>query len=346
MTMKQDDSGEQSFKLKPGRIKKETHRFWAPKFRGAKGCNYAMRVNGDLTGRGQVSVVKCRFEGRYRMTKSGLVEAKWGNHGYYLARKSAGRVGRPQGFNFDNEDIQAGRTLTFWEESGDERYFKFVLSPERGDKVDLKEHAREVVYEMQNHLGTKLEWFGVAHDATDSPHVHLCIRGVDRNKQSIFIDSDFIKRGMRRTSEEKLTRKLGLRRKTDMLYSREKSLRMDYYTAIDGAIIKQANEYGEIHCSPKPKVDVFGLEFTRQKVERLLFLESLDLATKTGPLSWKIDLSLETKLRKRGARKDVYKKLSIAQKYKKGPVREEQKAKTKRQPNISFSKQEVKEQDL
>ena len=330
--MKQDDSGQSGLKLKPGQIRKETHRFWKPRFSGLGGNKYARRLCSDFTQRGQVSIVKCRFEGRLRMTKKGLVAAKWASHGYYLSRRSAGIEGKPKGFNFEREDIQTGRTLGRWWEAGDERFFKFVISPERGDKVDLKEHARAVVCEMEGRLGTKLEWFGVVHNATDNPHVHLCIRGIDENKKSIFIDSEFIKRGMRKACEEKLTRELGLRRKTDILYSREKALRMDYYTAIDGAIIKDSSDNGEVHYVAKSRVDVFGLEFIRQKVERLAFLETQGLATKIGSLWWRIDSELKSKLKERAAKKDVYKRLSRVNKYRtKGSFKEEQKQKSTQQ---------------
>lgn len=48
-----------------------------------------------------------------------------------------------------------------------------------GGKLDLKAYARELVDEMQLNLGTRLQWFGMAHYDTDEPHIHLLVRGKD-----------------------------------------------------------------------------------------------------------------------------------------------------------------------
>ena len=70
-------------------------------------------------------------------------------------------------------------TAGVWQDSGDKRLWRLIVSPENASKLDLMVHARDLVASMERDLGTRLEWVGVDHHNTDNPHVHILIRGLD-----------------------------------------------------------------------------------------------------------------------------------------------------------------------
>jgi type IV secretory pathway VirD2 relaxase len=60
--------------------------------------------------------------------------------------------------------------LDRWQSAGDERIWKVILSPEFGDRVDLKKMTREVMKRSERQLDTALEWVAVTHFNTENPH--------------------------------------------------------------------------------------------------------------------------------------------------------------------------------
>ena len=64
---------------------------------------------------------------------------QWKAHGRYLARESAtgGEYG-PAGFNHWRDSVDVVRELNRWQLAGDQRVWKIILSPEFGDRVDLR----------------------------------------------------------------------------------------------------------------------------------------------------------------------------------------------------------------
>ena len=107
-------------------------------------------------------------------------KGQWRAHGRYVARESATHEGDPRavGFSTSQEGIDIAARLEDWQKANDERLWKFIVSPEFGDRVDLKRLTRDLMSEMQTDLGTPLEWIAVAHYNTQYPHVHIALRGV------------------------------------------------------------------------------------------------------------------------------------------------------------------------
>jgi len=98
--------------------------------------------------------------------------ASWAAHGTYLAREGAQREGgKGRGFNAEREGIDLTATLRGWQRAGDARLWKFIVSPEHADRLDLKAHARALVSQMERDLETRLEWVAIDHYNTDNPHV-------------------------------------------------------------------------------------------------------------------------------------------------------------------------------
>ncbi len=56
--------------------------------------------------------------------------------------------------------------------------WSLIISPEDAERIDLRQHARDLVAGMERDLGTRLEWVAIDHHNTDDAHIHLLIRGV------------------------------------------------------------------------------------------------------------------------------------------------------------------------
>jgi hypothetical protein len=100
---------------------------------------------------------RCAVQIRY--TKSGSV-GKWYSHGSYIGRESKKRDerGRALGFGSAGDSVSIAATVAGWRKEQDETFFRVILSPERGDRMDLEAHTREVGVRVANGRKT-----GVSH---------------------------------------------------------------------------------------------------------------------------------------------------------------------------------------
>src|ERR1035441_4902050 len=114
------------------------------------------------------------------MYAKNTIAGQWRAHGRYIARESATHEGDPGavGFNTREESVDIAARLEAWQKANDERFWKLIVSPEFGDRTDLKRLTRELMSRMERDLGTPLEWVAVAHYNTEHPHLHLALRGV------------------------------------------------------------------------------------------------------------------------------------------------------------------------
>ena len=71
-----------------------------------------------------------------------------------MARESATQGGRAAeaGFNCVQDRLNIAATLDNWQKAGDERLFKIIVSPEFGDRLNLRQYAREFVHRMEQDL--------------------------------------------------------------------------------------------------------------------------------------------------------------------------------------------------
>src|ERR1035438_6092855 len=146
------------------------------------------------------------------------VRGQWSAHGRYVARDSAARGDGDRAGGFDDraDSVAIAIRLDGWQREGDERMWKFIVSPEFGEQIDLKRLTRELMGRIEQGLGGgPLEWIGVTHYNTEHPHVHVALRGVDRDGHALRLRRDFIKRRMREIAEDLCTRQLGYRTEMD-----------------------------------------------------------------------------------------------------------------------------------
>ncbi len=252
------------------------------------------------------SVVKASFS---RNRRSGA----WAAHARYLSRPGAQQeVAKGLGFEADREDIDMLATVRDWEKS-DELMWRFIVSPEDADRLNLRDHVRELVGQMERDLDTKLEWVAIDHHNTDDAHVHLLVRGARENGRPLEINREYLRSGMRIRSQEIATRELGPRLEPEMLRSRERAIGREQWTEIDRALQRKADGNGLVaYDQSQPRSEGARIR-AEQEIDRLQFLSRLGLAKRVDERSWELSQNHERELRERQVSKDVIKSRSRRQ---------------------------------
>ena len=150
------------------------------------------------------------------------------------------------GFNATSDEIKLGKLLHNWQAAGDEILWKAIISPEQGHRLDLKEHIRLVMKDVEKDLQTAIEWAAIDHYNTDNFHVHVVIRGIKPNGENLIIPKNYIKNGLRQRSCEQATCALGVRLEKDILERRAKVIKAKYITELDREINRIMIKYGAV----------------------------------------------------------------------------------------------------
>ena len=231
------------------------------------------------------------------------VRGQWAAHGRYIARESAAAQGKggEVGFSAAIDGINIGKTLADWQTAGDPRLFKLIISPEFGERLDLRRHTRELLSRMETDLGVDLEWVAVAHFNTGHPHVHIALRG-RTDAGPLRLDRDYIKGGIRKNAEELCTAQLGFRTELDALEAERREVDAPRITSLDRRIARQAfsatgdGTFG-IDSLPYP---FSATQRARQQflVARLRTLNVMGLADEVENGTWSVDPAILSTLRK------------------------------------------------
>jgi type IV secretory pathway VirD2 relaxase len=310
-----EDAGLKLARLKPGqgRGPRRLVPWWARAMRRAKAASVMRRQPKTSAGGGGLrrkphlaktygrrSVVKASF--RRNRHNGG-----WARHARYLAREQAQREHeRGRGFDSGREDLDMTATVRAWERS-DELMWSFIVSPEDASRIDLRQHVRSLVTEMERDLGTQLEWVAIDHHNTDDEHVHLLIRGVRDDGRTLTLDRDYVRQAIRDLSRELLERELGPRSEQEYLRARERGIEREQWTEIDRALERRAGPERVVSyehfepCTDGAKVRA------EQEMERLVYLEKLGLARRIDEHSWELAPEHEPELRRRQREHDILK---------------------------------------
>lgn len=227
---------------------------------------------------------------------------QWTAHGRYIARESATQDDRGKGCGFDQhaDSREIAPALGDWQQAGDPRMFKLIISPEFGDRLDLQALTRGVMARMEIDLDTHLEWIGTVHRNTEYPHVHVALRGVTRDGQPLHLAREYVKHGIRGIAEDLATAQLGYRTELDAQEAQRREIHQQRYTSLD-RILKRASENSI--DEPERESFVFQLSTRRSPIERhclharLLFLHTMGLAAPFDNDRWHIRSDFETVLR-------------------------------------------------
>ena len=248
--------------------------------------------------RTQIFLQRCAVQVRY--TKGGSI-GKWYSHGSYIGRESKERdpQGRALGFGSQSEMVPIAATVARWRKERDEIFFRVILSPERGDQMDLEAHTREVLASAERDLGTKLEWAAVAHYNTDNPHVHVVLRGRDENGSMLFLPREYVREGFRRRAEEAATNQLGYRHENDILEMQRREVSQMRYTGLDRKLKDRAHfevDRWRVQIAESRSSSPLEAATDLHLRWRLESLERMGLAARAGR-DWLVDAGFEESLR-------------------------------------------------
>ncbi len=232
---------------------------------------------------------------------------QWAAHGKYLERESAN--GSP-GFGPGDDEVPLSETLGQWQEAGDPRLWKLIVSPENPG-IDLREFTREYMKQMEADFGVPIQWVAQDHHNTDQPHVHIALRGVDAEGRELRIDPEYIKKGMRLRAQQEATRRLGLRTERDVLMAAERDVGKSRYTDLDRRLKLKAEKSGiqQRRGGNTPEEgDVWRVvdysagassAMDLSLIKRLAHLETMGLADRVGERMWALAPHMESALRQR-----------------------------------------------
>ena len=203
------------------------------------------------------------------------------------------------GFGSEGPAMPISKTLSRWQDAGDKHIFKIIVSPEFGDKTDLRKLTAEFVSQMEADLGTKLQWVAIDHHNTDDPHVHLAVRGVDDRGRVLEVSPDYIKEGSRNRAREAATRQLGYRTQRDIAAARERQVVQQRFTDLDRMLIKRAGADRLVSFDGPVPASQEQREYRLALIRRVAQLQEMGLAQKVSPKEWRISENMETALRQR-----------------------------------------------
>ena len=86
--------------------------------------------------------------------------------------------------------------------------------------------------QVEKDLGRSLIWTAVNHHNTEHSHVHVVVRGVDRNGKEVRFPRDYIKEDMQARAAQIMTRELGVRTEFDIARQRSVEIGQERLTSI------------------------------------------------------------------------------------------------------------------
>jgi type IV secretory pathway VirD2 relaxase len=278
------------------------------------GARTASSFSGGRIGRGHaqgaILAGRRRSHGQRRVViKARIVRIKSGDlgavraHLRYVQRDGVTRRGEP-GELYDASNDRADGKSFAERSAGDRHQFRFIVAPEDGAELsDLKPFVRDLMRQMEQDLGTRLDWAAADHFNTGHPHTHVVLRGKDGDGNDLVIARDYIAHGFRSRAAELITRELGPETEIEVARKLSQEITAERLTRLDRGILRDASG-GALELGA-----LSGREPAWQtaRIGRLRTLERMGLADETEPGRWRIDPELEPKLRRMGERGDIIK---------------------------------------
>ena len=239
-------------------------------------------------------VVKTRL---VRLAGKGLAGA--GAHLRYIQRDGVTREGEPGRLYSPGQDVADGKA--FLERCGEDRHqFRFIVSAEDADQIaDLKPFVRRLMTQMEEDLGTGLDWVAVNHFNTGHPHSHIMLRGVDESGENLVIAREYIAHGLRERAAQLVTLDLGPRTDLEIEQRLRRDVGEERLTALDRQLLRDAGESGIVAGGVS---DPFQQAL---RAGRLQKLGRLGLAEELGGGRWRLAEGMEAALRQMGERGDI-----------------------------------------
>ena len=260
---------------------------------------------------GRKSVVKASYVRNAKGRK--FSGTKMMAHARYLEQGHGHEKGHKEsGFDAQYECVNVSHAARNWVLAKDRLHWRLILSPDDVERIDLRQHAREVMAQMEKDLGTRLTWVAIEHDNTDHRHVHIMLRGVrqeyDRNGKCLplTMDREYVSRGIREISEGLVERQLGPRTEREYLEARGHGIEAERWTEIDRAIERKLEDgiadyrfAAYLNERSRPRVE--------QEMGRLAYLEGRGYARSLGDDRWEVQADFKERLKERQLERDVIK---------------------------------------
>ncbi|MEZ5874800.1 MAG: DUF3363 domain-containing protein [Hyphomicrobiales bacterium] len=278
---------------------------------------------GDATSRGRGSGAAYRLmsssAARHRLARRVVVKARVVHqhgpsgrspkaHLIYLQRDGAGQDhGEGELYNARETGVDRDAFLERCED--DRHHFRLIVSPEDGDKLeDLQAYTRDLMRQVEQDLGTRLDWVAIDHHNTGHPHSHILLRGVDEDGKTLLIARDYMAHGFRLRAAELATLELGQQTELEIQTKLQNEVDQERFTRLDRALLEQAD--GQMLDLDH---DRNGQPFMRQAmIGRLRKLERMGLATEEQSGQWRLDDNLASTLTRMGERDDIIKTMHRA----------------------------------
>jgi len=249
------------------------------------------------------------------VVKARIVRLKAGSraadaHVRYLQRDGTTRDGERGRLYGAGTDVADGDAFT--ERGREDRHqFRFIVAPEDGDRLsDLRAFTRDMMRQMEQDLGTRLDWVAVDHFNTGHPHSHVVVRGRDDLGKDLIIAQDYITDGLRLRAQERATLELGPETDLELRAKLEAEVSAERFTRIDRAMIAEADE-GVLDM--RPEAGQVQADFDRTlRIGRLQTLKRYGLAFEPVPGLWALSERLEPAMRDLGERGDIVKAINRA----------------------------------
>jgi type IV secretory pathway VirD2 relaxase len=230
-------------------------------------------------------------------------------HIRYLQRDGTTRDGERGRLYAAETDAADGDTFT--KRGREDRHqFRFIVAPEDGDRLsDLRTFTRDVMRQMEEDLGTRLDWVAVDHFNTGHPHSHVVVRGRNDLGKDLIIAQDYITDGTRQRAQERATLELGPETDLELRAKLEVEVAAERFTRIDRAMIAESDE-GVLDM--RPETGRVQANFDRTlRIGRLQTLEHYGLA-QSEPGLWALSERLEAIMRDLGEPNDIVKAINRA----------------------------------
>ncbi|SHL52321.1 Type IV secretory pathway, VirD2 components (relaxase) [Sphingobium sp. YR657] len=227
-------------------------------------------------------------------------------HLRYIQRDGVTREGEPGRLYCAGEDKADGKA--FLERcEGDRHQFRFILSPEDGQHYDdLKSLTRRLMTQMEQDLGTSLDWVAVDHFNTGHPHTHIVMRGKDERGRDLVIGGEYLTGGIRERAAELVSLDLGPRTDIEIEDRLRKEIEQERLTTIDRRLLRAMNKGRIVEAAERDPLH------QSLRAGRLQKLGRLGLAIEIAPGRWQLADAMEATLKHMGERGDMIRTMQRA----------------------------------
>lgn len=227
-------------------------------------------------------------------------------HLRYLQRDGTTREGE-RGLLYGRADEAIDGKVFLERGSGDRHQFRFIVAPEDGAEYeDLKPLVRRWMAQVEQDLGTKLDWVAVDHFNTGHPHSHVIVRGKDDRGKDLIIAREYMTQGLRARAAELVDLDLGPRSPQEIMRANLREVEQERFTGIDRRLLQAVGEDGLVRPAHHEGVE------QSLRAGRLQTLGRMGLAREEGRGSWRLDVDLEQTLRAMGERGDIIRTMQRA----------------------------------